>query len=65
MEKTMEQEMELVLYTYREVRREYMGFPQLGLPSKGPRNKDYSILVSLLGSPYFGKPPYCAPRACW
>ena len=23
-----------------------------------PHNKDYSILGSILGSPYFGKPPY-------
>ena len=25
---------------------------------KGPRNKDYSIWGSILGSPYFGKVPY-------
>ena len=24
----------------------------------GPKNKDYSILGSILGSPYFGKLPY-------
>ena len=24
----------------------------------GPNNKDYSILESILGSPYFGKLPY-------
>ena len=24
----------------------------------GPHNKDYSILGSILGSPYFGKLPY-------
>ena len=24
----------------------------------GPNNKDYSILGSILGSPYFGKLPY-------
>ena len=25
---------------------------------RGPHNKDYSILGSILGSPYFGKLPY-------
>ena len=25
----------------------------------GPFNKDYSILGSILGSPYFGKLPFC------
>ena len=25
---------------------------------RGPYNKDYSILGSILGSPYFGKLPY-------
>ena len=25
----------------------------------GPHNKDYSILGSILGSPYLGKLPYC------
>ena len=30
------------------------GFPK----SRGPTNKDYSILVSILGSPYFGKLPF-------
>ena len=37
----------------------YGGFPKLGVPfSKGPNNEDYSILGSVLGSPYFGKLPY-------
>ena len=34
------------------------GFPKLGAPFLGgPCNKDYSILGSIWGSPYFGKPP--------
>ena len=38
--------------------RLYRGFPKLGVPYWGPHNKDYSILGSILGSPYFGKLPY-------
>ena len=30
----------------------------MGVPLWGPDNKDYSILGSKLGSPYFGKLPY-------
>ena len=36
------------------------GFAKLGEPLEpfgGPFNKDYSILGSILGSPYFGKLP--------
>ena len=35
---------------------------KLGVPFLfgGPHNKDYSILGSILGSPYFGKLPYRA-----
>ena len=29
-----------------------------GYLSEGPYNRDYSILGSILGSPYFGKIPY-------
>ena len=29
----------------------------------GPNNKDYSILGSILGSPYFGKLPNTCPNA--
>ena len=37
------------------------GFPNLGVPFWGPHNKDYNILGSILGFPYFGKLPYtCA-----
>ena len=36
----------------------YGSFPKLGVPFWGPNNKDYSILGSILGSPYFGKLPY-------
>ena len=36
----------------------YGGFPKLGVPFWGPYNKDYSILGSRMGSPYFGKLPY-------
>ena len=37
----------------------YMGgFLKLGVPFAGPYNKDYSILGSILGSPYFGKLPH-------
>ena len=64
MEKTMEQEMELVLYTYRVVRKEY------GLPRtrdtllRVPVLRTIVFMVSLLGFPYFGfPPPYCAPHA--
>ena len=36
------------------------GFPKLGASIflGGPHNKDYSILGSILGSPYFGKLPF-------
>ena len=40
------------------VRAVYGGFPKLGAPFWGPNNKGYSILGSILGSPYFGKLPY-------
>ena len=34
------------------------GFPRIrGTLFGGPYNKDYSILGSILGSPYFGKVP--------
>ena len=34
-------------------------FPKIrGTLLRGPHNKDYSILGSILGSPYFGKLPY-------
>ena len=37
----------------------YMGVSQnQGYHFRGPNNKDYSILGSILGSPYFGKLPY-------
>ena len=37
----------------------YMGVSQnYGYLLGGPNNKDYSILGSILGSPYFGKLPY-------
>ena len=36
----------------------YGVFPKLGVPFGGPHNKDYGILGSILGSPYFGKLPY-------
>ena len=36
----------------------YGSFPKLGVPFGGPYNRDYSILGSKLGSPYFGKLPY-------
>ena len=36
----------------------YKGFPELGVAFWGPYNKDYSILGSILGSPYFEKLPY-------
>ena len=32
-------------------------FPKLGVPFGGPYDKDYTILGSILGSPYFGKLP--------
>ena len=33
-------------------------FPKLRVPFWGPQNPGYSILWSMLGSPYFGKLPY-------
>ena len=34
-------------------------FPKIrGILFRGPYDKDYSILGSILGSPYFGKLPY-------
>ena len=37
------------------------GFPKIrGTLFGGPYNKGYSILGSILGSPYFGKLPYAA-----
>ena len=42
---------------------EIWGFPKIsGTLFGGPHNKDYSILGSILGSPYFGKLPY---RTCY
>ena len=39
--------------------RRYMGVSQnWGYRFGGPHNKDYSILGSILGSPYFGKVQY-------
>ena len=38
-------------------RLECGGFPKLGVPFWGSQNKDYSILGSILGSPYFGNLP--------
>ena len=35
-----------------------LGFPKLGVPFWGSHNKDYSILGSILGPPYFGKLAY-------
>ena len=32
-------------------------FPKLGVAFRGPNDKDYSILGSILGSPHFGKLP--------
>ena len=41
-----------------------------GTLCRGPNNKDYSILGSILGSPYLGKLPYggvrrVAPEGLW
>ena len=33
-------------------------FPKLGVPSRGPYEKDYGILGSILGFSYFGKLPH-------
>ena len=38
------------------------GFPKLGVPFGGPYNKDYSILGSVLGSPYSRKLPIVEVR---
>ena len=39
------------------------GFPKIrGNLFGGPYNKDYSILGSILGSPYFGELPYANPK---
>ena len=34
------------------------GFPVRGTILRAPNNKDYNILGSILGSPYFGKLPH-------
>ena len=41
-------------------KKEQIGeFPKIrGTLFGGPHNKDYRILVSILGSPHFGKLPY-------
>ena len=40
-----------------------MGVSQIwGYHFRGPHNKDYSILGSILGSPYIGKLPYSESR---
>ena len=36
----------------------FRGFPKLRGSLRGPHNKDYSILWSILRSPYFGKLPF-------
>ena len=46
----------------------YGGFPKLGVLFGDSHNKGYSLLGSILGSPYLGKLPYvptvkCAPGA--
>ena len=41
------------------------GFPKLGVPFGGPHSKDYKILGSILGSPYFGKLPYPERSQGW
>ena len=42
-----------------------LGFPQLrGTFFGGPYKKDYSILGSILGYPYFGKLPYLCDTVC-
>ena len=56
-----------ILGLYRDNGKEngyyYLGFrvyrvsENSGYPFGGPHNKDYSILGSILGSPYFGKLP--------
>ena len=38
-------------------RKSYEGLPKLGIPFAGPQNRDYRILVSILGSLHFGKLP--------
>ena len=35
-----------------------MGVSRVPFNFRGPNNEDYSILGSILGSPYFGKLPY-------
>ena len=43
----------------RKYFKTYMGACQdYGYHFRGPHNKDYSILGSILGSPFFGKLPY-------
>ena len=47
----------LVLSLLRSMWSLNEGFPNLGYIFGGPYNTDYSILGSILGSPYFGKLP--------
>ena len=42
------------------------GFPEIGgTLFGGPNNKDYSIVGSILGSPYFGKLPNEMNKMCF
>ena len=43
----------------------YEGFPKLGVPFCGSPCEDYSILGSILGSPYFTKLPYREKLSSW
>ena len=43
----------------KSTQRPIRGFPKMrGTILGGPHNKDYDILGSTLGSPYFGKLPF-------
>ena len=43
--------------------RSHGALPKLGNLVGRPHNKDYSILRSILGSPYFGKQPHPLPNS--
>ena len=49
-----------VIHSGKENGNHYLGcrgFSELGVSFWGPYNKDYSILGSILGSPFLGKLP--------
>ena len=51
------------MFAYDSFVAQHTGFPKIRCTFWGPHKKDYSILGSILGSPYFGKLPYLVHNA--